>query len=103
MQESMKQLLKHQLTALDEKRISRDRERERLSSSQGQGQARGESGQGLASLATDFENVTVVMGENDKNWATECGLRLEDELFENFQGAKLYADKARSLLFNLKD
>lgn len=41
--------------------------------------------------------------DDDRRWATECGLRLEDALFEIYKSGKPYVDKARSLLFNLTD
>ncbi|CDW89722.1 transcription elongation [Stylonychia lemnae] len=41
--------------------------------------------------------------EDDKRWATECALRIEDAIQENFKSGKSYGDKARSLLFNLND
>lgn len=41
--------------------------------------------------------------EKDKDWALECALRLEDKMFKLFKAGKPYADKSRSLLFNLGD
>lgn len=41
--------------------------------------------------------------EDDRRWATECALQLEDRLNELYFHSKTYTDKARSLIFNLSD
>lgn len=46
----------------------------------------------------------VKVTDEDRQWATEIGLRLEEELYELFRSqTKTYSDKARMLLFNLQD
>ena len=39
--------------------------------------------------------------EEDRRWAAECALKLEDCLYSMFREGKPYADKARFLIFNL--
>ena len=41
--------------------------------------------------------------EEDRKWAAEIALRLEDCLYALFKDPKAYADKARFLIFNLTD
>jgi hypothetical protein len=50
---------------------------------------------------TSVETSEETKGEND--WALECALRLENEIYRLFKAGKLYNDKARSVLFNLQD
>ena len=45
----------------------------------------------------------VKLTEDERLWATECGIRLEEDLFDLFKQNKTYGDKARMLLFNLQD
>eukprot|EP00347_Sterkiella_histriomuscorum_P017286 403349966 len=48
-------------------------------------------------------NSKAQLTDGEKNWATECGLRIEDQLNVSYSQVKTYSDKARSLLFNLSD
>ena len=41
--------------------------------------------------------------DEERRWATECALKLEEQLALLFKTSKDYAEKARSLLFNLTD
>ena len=41
--------------------------------------------------------------EEERRWATECALKLEEQLALLHKPNKEYAEKARSLLFNLTD
>ena len=41
--------------------------------------------------------------DEERRWATECALKLEEQLHLLYKSSKEYCDKARSLVFNLTD
>ena len=41
--------------------------------------------------------------EDERRWATECALKLEEQLSTLYKNSSDYAEKARSLVFNLTD